>query len=146
MSEQAQIAMAIVTFCIGGDQGDGGGEPYYRPVQHEQWKCGVIAHWPQDEWFNAACTIQGESEWIPTAYNPAENNSNGHDDAGILQINGVHGLSRAERNDIGVSVRWALNHQQWRVEHGYHPWTPWYAWQKHCRDYQSEPVMVAKLP
>lgn len=49
--------------------------------------------------------IHCESSWRPTAYNE---NRNGSNDAGLFQINSIHGLSVEDRMDVEKSTQFAI--------------------------------------
>lgn len=64
----------------------------------------------------ADCIIQAESSWNPKATGV---NNNGSNDAGLWQINSIHGLSDIDRYDYKASTHWAINHYKKR---GWQPW------------------------
>lgn len=60
--------------------------------------------------------ITCESTWNPRAYNV---NKNGSNDAGLWQINSVHGLSVEDRMDVEKSTRFAIKLIKTQ---GFKPW------------------------
>lgn len=99
---------------IGGGGGGGGGVG----GNVERWRSLVAEFFPPNQVDNALRIIQAESGGNPSIISPP--NTNGSRDVGLFQINDIHGLSTATRQDPRSNVSFAagLFRQQ-----GWRPWT-----------------------
>lgn len=112
-------AAGNVVSSIGGFLGIGGGGGS-RGVSGnvESWRGLVSRYFPANQVDNALRIIQAESGGNASIISPV--NRNGTRDVGLFQINDVHGLSTAARQDPETNVRFAA---QLFARSGWQPWS-----------------------